>query len=485
MLANNAFVKWLSGNGVAGAMPLCEPQSHPGSQTCWIILAALVLCALNIGAHFPGTLNADSIEQYRQVLAGRLADWHPPVMAFVWSLMPRVWGGPQPELILQVFLHWSGFALLADGLARSGRPGAGWCMIAAGAFPVFWVFNGIILKDVGLASTWITAFGLIFWFRVQDRRPPVAALAAALALIAYGTLVRKNAVFGFPPLLLYAFVDFSRVGARALVVSTCLLAAIAVPASSFFNLEVLGAAPSRSADNLLLFDLDGVARHAEENSVLLPKGLGSQEEYARCYTPYWADSIQPYGNCGFVWERFERPPVALWLDAVTSHPAAYLAHRLKHFNSEILFFVPAKHSRFVPDAVINDRDATRSTIALDYIRKNPLIWPVTWISLGLCALALSWRASASAAAAAGASRALLTSGLFYAFAYLVVGVGTDVRYHYWSIMAVLTAIIIGYPVLADRLRRGGPARLICAMAVGSVIALGLYARLTDNRALIF
>jgi hypothetical protein len=112
------YVRRQDGVG-AGAMPLCEPQSNPVSRTRWIVLAALVLCALNIGAHFPGTLNTDSVEQYREVLAGRLVDWHPPVMAFVWSLTPRVWGDPQPELT-----RWSSNSRATHGRVDGGSPAA-------------------------------------------------------------------------------------------------------------------------------------------------------------------------------------------------------------------------------------------------------------------------------------------------------------------------------------------------------------------------
>jgi hypothetical protein len=326
---------------------------------------------------------------------------------------------------------------------------------------------------------------LIFWFRVQDRRPPVAVLGTAVVLLAYGTLVRKNAIFGFPPLLLYTFVDLSRIRAWALVVTSCLLAAVTVPASSFFNRELLGAAPTNMVNELLIYDVAGVARHAEDNSLILPKELGSQEEYARCYTPITADSFMPWGKCPFLGELQRPPIIATWLDAVTSHPAAYLVHRLKHFNSEVLFFVPAFPyrflSRFVTDP-LNQNTGTKSQIAFDYVRKNPLIWPVTWISLGLCAAALLWQATASAMVVA--SRVLLASGLFYSFGYLLVGIASDIRYYIWSIMAVMAAVIIGYPVIADRLHSRPSARLLCSIVV-VIVVLGLYARLTDNSALLF
>ena len=52
------------------------------------------------------------------------------------------------------------------------------------------------------------------------------------------------------------------------------------------------------------------------------------------------------------------------------------------------------------------------------------------------------------------SRALLCSGLF---GYLVVGVATETRYHYWSIMAITLGIIL---ILFLCRRRSGHIRRV-------------------------
>jgi hypothetical protein len=92
-------------------------------------------------------------------------------------------------------------------------------MLATGASPLFIYYNHTILKDVELASTFIAGFGLIFWYRIQGYRPPLAAVIVA----------RHKAAFAFAPLFLYALADPARISAAQLIVLTCLLSVAAIP----------------------------------------------------------------------------------------------------------------------------------------------------------------------------------------------------------------------------------------------------------------
>jgi predicted tellurium resistance membrane protein TerC len=76
-------------------------------------------------------------------------------------------------------------------------------------------------------------------------------------------------------------------------------------------------------------------------------------------------------------------------------------------------------------------------------------------------------------------RLLITSGLLFAGAYLIVGVATESRYYYWSVMAILLGIILALGNLAAVMRTH--PRLSRYMAAGLllVIALGLTARIAD------
>src|SRR3569623_2189459 len=69
------------------------------------VAAALAwLAALAI--FWPGIALYDSVDQYRQVLSGAYEDWHPPVMARLWSLFAGWWPGGAPIFLIQTCLYW-------------------------------------------------------------------------------------------------------------------------------------------------------------------------------------------------------------------------------------------------------------------------------------------------------------------------------------------------------------------------------------------
>jgi hypothetical protein len=133
-------------------------------------LAAIGFCAANIVSRYPGIGNPDSKHQYQQAVSGHYYDWHPPVMAWLWSLL-RVFGdGSGSIYAFHIILYWLGFGLIAITLNRIGRPRAAWVALAVGLFPPFMMMNVELLKDVGLAVAFLTAFGILFWFRAQDKK---------------------------------------------------------------------------------------------------------------------------------------------------------------------------------------------------------------------------------------------------------------------------------------------------------------------------
>jgi len=461
-------------------------ESATGKRSFSIAATALLLFAINFALHWPGELTPDSTWQYEQAISGHFNDWHPPIMAYTWSLLRYIADGPQPMLAFQLIFHWLGFAMLADGLSRTGRTKAGWLMLATGAFPLFFYFNGYITKDVGLVSASIAGFGLIFWYRIQGRRPPPAIVIAALVLIAYGALVRHNAVFAFAPLLLYAVVDPARIGARRLIILVCVLSIVAIPVSSIVNRHLFRATPSGAILSLQLIDVVGIARHSGDLSVLPSVLHLSTSDVEHCYRPYdTMDRLLEFGPCKFISERLVASTSAaerttMWLVAIISHPVAYAQHRLKIFNSMMYFFVPAKHCRFSDSCM----KLSPQEIRLDYIKRNILVWPASWIVLGVCMVAAGLGLS-SASAPLSACRTLLVSGLGYSFAYLIVGVAADVRYHYWSIVAILTAFIVAFPLLVSRVRTMDRTVMVCFVLLTLTWGAGFFARLADIQVLMF
>jgi putative flippase GtrA len=462
--------------------------------TLWIV--ALVFFISNLALKYPGEFTNDSVKQYAQALSGQYADWHPPIMAWVWSLFLPITDGPLTILILHLGLHWLGFALIADALLCQGQPRSAWLTLLSGAFPVFLFYNGLIIKDVGMASAMLVAFGLGFRYRINGQPVPLLVLLLAALLLTYGTLVRTNAIFAFGPLFIYLFAGRARLASiKQLVLLSILLASLALPLSNYINHDLLRAKKDGSIQSLLLFDLNGIAYHSGDLNVLPSEFAFSMEDLQHCYTPYWWDTISPWGGCHFAWERLgpenssaRRNLGHRWVTEVVKHPLDYVVHRLKVLNSMLYFLVPAKHCRYalgcggaVPKTHDVPQIANRD-VGIDYIKKNPLSLPVNWLVLGVVLLLLTNRIKPSETLSA--TRTLLLSGVSILSLMMFIGVATDIRYAYWSIMSIMLAAIISFNHLKNYLQRSDPLFVGGGSVLLLTVIAGLLARFFNFTALI-
>lgn len=277
---------------------------------------------------------------------------------------------------------------------------------------------------------------------------------------------------------------------RVFVVS-CVLAVIALPVAGWVNHHLFKARSSGAIQSLQIFDLVGIARHSGDLTVLPAPVAMSGDEIKRCYTPFYWDTLSPWGICRQVSERMGAPDSTVrqqisraWLQGMLAHPWAYVEHRFKVANSIFYFLVPARHCRYAPGCGAVDTSthyvppSTPRDIRIDYLKKNFLVWPVTWFAFGIAGLILAGSARV-AAPRIKAARVLLVSGLLYMIAFSLIGVASDVRYAYWTIMSVLLALLLVTPELklAVAERRRSLALVVCIPAL--VVAAGLAARLAD------
>jgi hypothetical protein len=473
---------WLTG---AGASRIAAP------------LVALALCATQLAFIFPGELISDSRDQLQQAITHHYWDWHPPIMAYVWSWLLRINGNPGLLLVVHQCLHWLGFGLIADGFFRVRMPGKAWLILAAGAFPVFLFYDREIVKDVGMGSGLVAGFGMLFWFLVQRKSIPWWAVLLSGICISYAALIRTNAVFAIGPILLLYFTRGRQFGLVKIAACSVLTAVLVLPLSNWINHGVIGARSQDPLQSLQIFDLMGIAVRSGDIGVL-GEGAPPMDRIARCYTSYWWDPYSPWGSCQELRHEVEfiSPDMnivtphlaersALWRRAILTHPLDYLAHRLSHFNSSIYFFVPSlsfRYSKASELAPIGQRVITQRDIYFDYLRKNLLFWPVFWLALGACALALL-RPPGVAPPAFSCARALLCSALLYSSAYVVVGVATETRYHYWSIMAIMLGIILGWSDIAQQVRTHPTRGRVAVAFVLAVLFVGFAARIADVRLL--
>jgi hypothetical protein len=489
-------------------MPMGESTPHAGvfrpgwtarageplAMRGWpLALMAAVLFACNLALSFPGHMTNDSVNQYAEAMSGRYTDWHPPVMAWLFSVLLRIHEGPAPLFVLHLAGYWAGWWLLADATRRAGHAQLAFLVLLAGLFPTFVFLNASLTKDVGMVAAWLPALGLLYWYRAQGRHVPIAAGLAIAALVAYGTLVRSNAIFALGPLLLYALAPAAWLRNVRLLAAAVAVAVVAVPVTQQVNRLLFHPVERQAVHSLFLFDLAGIAVHTGDASLVAPRANLSLDELRRCYTPYWWDSLSPWGSCAGKVSRPDDDHATVgegltmqWARTIAAHPVAYAIHRLKHFNSALMFAVPLKHIRLTPE-YRTDNPAfkplelvTPRDVRFDLVRKNPSVWPVTWVAWAAVLLAFLARRDASAAVLL--ARALAVSALGYACAYLVIGVATDIRYHYWTVLAAIVATLLVVPELAEGYRRRATVLVIGSMSLAFVLALALAARLLDFQA---
>lgn len=82
------------------------------------------------------------------------------------------------------------------------------------------------------------------------------------------------------------------------------------------------------------------------------------------------------------------------------------------------------------------------------------------------------------------ARVLTVSALGYSGACLMIGISTDMRYHYWSILAILAATVLVLPLLGAAWRRRERSLAWGLAGVAGVVLAGVLARLLDVRVLV-
>ena len=436
-----------------------EPRRGRAATRVGHLAAMVVIAALGFGAvayaYWPGIMIDDARWQYQQVVDNSYEDWHPPLMAWIWRRLTFIYPGPAPMLILQLLLYWAGFVLIAWWLYRRGHPRLAILAVLAGMLPAPFALTGTVTKDALMAGLLLSAVGLTLWKEEVSKRPGRAALCAIviLALLA-ASAIRFNAFLACVSLALVALPSaFTRTWLRAL------LAAVAATATFMATGPAVSAlVHAEDTDvklSLIIFDLGGIT---ERTGVSQFPEMGVANPVAAnhgCYDPAQWDGYSDWAPkpCPVGFDRLQEliddgdvDAKTLWLRAIASHPIAYAEHRLTHFNISTWFLVPGgpeftAWSRSVPNPwrfqVRQNHVLTTITAIGDMVASTPFGWPIFWICVALAALILGAAAGVRADVIAVAA-----SSFLYGAGYLVFGVATGMRYHFWTLSGAAVAAVL-------------------------------------------
>ncbi|GGN04091.1 hypothetical protein GCM10009721_34360 [Terrabacter tumescens] len=405
-------------------------------------------CAVTAFVFWPGYLSYDSLWQLQQARGDvALSDWHPPAMSLLWRALTTVTGSEASLALGQSVALWSALGLIAFVVSRAtSRLWTGLAVLAIGLFPPVLTITGVVWKDVQMALALLLAIALtavVVYRRPSSTPVRLVIFAAAIILLAYATIVRKNAVFAIIPLLVLVTVVFwpARGWKRWVVTVVSFALAVAVPTA----LIEFVAKPTKTSQVTQIFidDIINVVPSkelaaADVRSDVRSKLVRAQEvcrakdsvvnSYWTCYGQGADGPFTAVANPG----EIQR----LWMAEMPSHLPGYVQYRARLFV-DLLFATrqPYQEGVLSNDLGINVAHPQAERALASYVtgmrRDVPVLfsgwfWLLVCLGIALVPGRHRWT---------WVVRACGWSGALYILGYAPVVPATDFRYVYWSVVA--------------------------------------------------
>ena len=416
-----------------------------------LLIAALTAAgfALTLYIFYPGVMTFDARYVYQDIAKGFFGDWQSPVMTLLWSLVDPIAPGPASLLLLTAVLYWLAFGLLALTIARR-TPWLALLLPLLALTPSAFVFVGIIWRDVLFAAAWLLAGALVFSIADRNWRVRVAGQAIALGLLAFGVLLRPNALTAAPILAAYllwpSHFSWKRLAILYLPMAFGLYGLVQV-----VYYDLLGATRQHPLHSIMVFDLGGIS-HFSKNNVFPGSRTAAETALITegCYKPTAWDIYWNQEPCRFVMARLEGDKIfgspvltQAWTSAILNHPLAYLRHRATFMWT---FLVGSNLTMWTLDLDDTSKIAFADNprfMALkslhDALKPTPLFRAGSWLLLNLIVCLFAWRRRHTPAGAF--AMGICGSAVIYVMTFFVVGVASDFRYALWAVLAGLAGAV--------------------------------------------
>lgn len=401
--------------------------------------------ALTLWVFWPGIQTFDARYIYMDMVKGFYGDWQSPAMIVLWRLIDPIAPGTGSLLLLTAALYWIAFGVVALTLARRCPLLALLLPLLALSPPAF-VIVGIIWRDVLFAILWLLAGALVFAASNRGAKIRIVMQITALVLLAFGALLRPNALAAAPILAAYILwpSHFSWKRTAILYVPAALALFGLV---QFIYYGVLGAERQQPLHPIMVFDLGGISHFSKDN--VFPGSWTADETKLitdGCYEPLAWDIYWTQQPCQFVMEHLEKRDkifatsilTEAWSHALLRHPIAYLEHRTD-FMATFLFGI-WNLTMFTRDLDDADKIAFADNPRLmalkgihDTLKQTPVFLAGTWLLLDIIVCGFAWRRRDTPEGLFALG--ICGSAIVYMMTFYAVGVATDFRYAYWAVLA--------------------------------------------------
>ena len=449
-------------------------------------------------AFYPGTVANDSYDMYSGAFHNNIGNWHSVLLTQFWRLIISVTSIKCIYVLISLIMICVGLYIIARNISNGIFTGL-ICVIILFIPPVF-VFLTVVLKDTYLASFAFLIAALMIDRAISDKKKTVFFYVFSVFILICCFYLRSNGCFIAVPLLVAILM-----GWKAPIIYryiSCLALVICVIASTpLVDLKLLGGRDDAPDFSLMIFDVAGTAKYSGVSTLPDIPGVPDQVSlFKKCYTPLQWDSVANWvaSDCGAVAnyfyherdsgkESFKAARQKLrkaWIAAITQHPVAYLKHRLSHFNRFLDYqgHWPVYRPYYVETVGFSvgygDPD-----LSLFYLIEPPRLWNFVikmdlgnqlWFHPYVYLLILLFFYLSTLGTSDRFNRTLNVvafSGMIYLVGFLFVGVSSDFRYSYPSLLLSILCILAAFGYYSQKRKVFGNRKM---RIVGASITVPLF-----------
>ncbi len=435
-------------------------------------------------AFYPGTVANDSFSIYAEAVKNNVGNWHSVLLTRFWQIILSFTTIKGIYVLISLIPICLGLYIISRNISKGILTGL-ICVLILFMPPVF-VFVTVVLKDTYLAAFIFLIAALMIDGAISDKKKSLLFYVLSAFILIFCFYVRSNGCFIAVPLLVAIFM-----GWKAPIIYryiSCLVLVICVIVTTpLVDLKLMGGRDDAPEFSLMIFDIAGVATHTGVSTLSDIPGTPDQlSQFKHDYTPiqwdtllHWSDphSIVHYlypqtdeGRKHF--PKIKREVRKVWIKAITQHPIAYLKHRLSHFNRFIDYqghrpvFRPIyiKTVGFNVDYRAPDPEFTyivepprlwNSVINMDLGKQlwfHPYVYLLILLFFYLSTLGTSDRFNRTL-------NVVAFSGLIYLIGFLFVGVSSDFRYSYPSLLLSILCILAAFGYYSQKRQVFGNRRM--------------------------
>ena len=428
------------------------------SWTTWLVAVGLVLFVCNVLLFYPGHMSNDTMQQLSQAIGDKpFSDWHPPIMALLWSVLISVTGHVSSMLVFQLSLLWSALYLLASYLYGVSRKR--WVSLlpyALGLSPFVLNISGTIWKDVQMALAFLLASILLLVY-VKELSANKWVVTTVATLVVYGMLMRYNAALAAIPIVYYCINLYMEKSSKYIKIGLATLGGAVILVVNLIIGVMFPIEKTHPASAVMLDDIVSVKQDRSFDDVSQPLRQHLYDVRSRCMSrgvpmnSFWLCAED--ADRSIVSQSHYSELSALWLKTIIQHPLSYAQYRLYAFS--LLVFAPDDRAYIYADGIVENNLDVKSqgiymTKALGvyvnnfgYKHFSFLYQAWFWILSSIALIVISKRRKVHGAFV----RMLAWSALLYIFAYVPMVVATDFRYIYWPVIAICIGVTL---LLTDR-----------------------------------